>query len=246
MYHGLVLQNYWPVRLSQACCSVMMTDGASEKQLAESFQKAISDDQKAVISAAKTEIRAGATNFDYETQVNLCRALRAYGNNTKPNPKTLNDTLIKLTKFCLIQRPYWCLCQMRSGLQAIREDLFRNIDEKDVFMFYSTLMPSALSLFDKIVYLFSTCEDDLDLELEEQRVKTYLENYIMTFHSTKLRKLLLRWCQSDCLNTSHVYVRFSKSDICQRPVFDPDVSTVTLSSVYTSQEEFSLILSQEI
>lgn len=246
MYHGLVLQNYWPVRLSQACCSVIMTDSASEKQLAESFQKVITDDQKAVISAAKTEIRAGAASFDYKTEVNLCRALRAYGNNTKPDPKTLNDTLIKLTKFCLIQRPYWCLCQMRSGLQAIREDLFRNIDEKDVFMFYSTLMPSALSLFDKIVYLFSTCEDDLDLELEEKRVKTYLENFIMSFHSTKLRKLLLRWCQSDCLNTSHVYVRFSKSGICQRPVFDPDVSTVTLSSVYTSQEEFSMILSQEI
>ena len=223
-----------------------MTDGASEKQLAESFQKVISDDQKAVISAAKTEIRAGATNFDYETQVNLCKALRAYGNSTKPDPKTLNDTLIKLTKFCLFQRPYWCLCQMRSGLQTIREDLFRNIDEKDVFMFYSTLMPSALSLFDKIVYLFSTCEDDLDLELEEKRVKTYLENVIMTFHSTKLRKLPLRWCQSDCLNTSRVYVRFSKSAICQRPVFDHDVSTVTLSSVYTSEEEFSLIMSQEI
>jgi hypothetical protein len=112
----------------------------------------------------------------------------------------------------------WCIHRRKCHGRHVRIKYW-------VFMFYSGWMPSALSLFDKIVYLFSTCEDDLDLELEEKRVKTYLENYIMTFHSTKLRKLLLRWCQSDCLNTSHVYVRFSKSDICQRPVFDPDVST---------------------
>lgn len=246
MYHGLILHNYWPVRLSQACCSFIMTDCASEKQLAESFQKVLSDEQNAIVSLAKAEIRSGATTFELSTQVNLCKALRPYGNTRKPDCASLNTTLIKISKFCLIQRPYWCLCQLRSGLQSIRGDIFQNIEEKNVFMFYSVLTPSALSLVEKIVYLFSTCEEDPDLEMEEKRVKTYLENFIITLHTLKLRKLLLRWCQSDCLNNSHVYVRFLKSSVCQKPVFEGQGSTLTLSSVYTSQEEFSLIMLQEL
>ncbi|XP_052087247.1 uncharacterized protein LOC127724348 isoform X1 [Mytilus californianus] len=246
MYHGLILQNYWPVRFSQACCSIIITDTVSDKQLAESFQKVLSDDQKNVVAAAKAEIRSGVAIFDLATQVNLCRTLRSYGNTTKPDPSTLNECLMKLAKFSLIQRPYWCLSQIRCGLQTIHGNLFQNVEEKDVFMFYSALTPSALSLFDKIVYLFSTCDEDPELEIEEKRVKIYLENFIMSFHSSKLAKLLLRWCQTDCLNSTHVYVRFAKSSVCQRPIFDADVSTMTLSSVYTSQEEFSLIMSQEI
>ncbi|CAC5378262.1 unnamed protein product [Mytilus coruscus] len=189
MYHGLILQNYWPFKFSQACCSIIITDTVSDKQLAESFQKVLSDGQKNVVAAAKAEILPGVAIFDITTQ---------------------------------------------------------NVEEKDVFMFYSVLTPSALSLFDKIVYLFSTCDEDPELEIEEKRVKMYLENFIMSFHSSKLSKLLLRWCQTGCLNSSHVYVRFAKSSVYQRPIFDADVSTMTLSSVYTSQEEFSLIMSQEI
>lgn len=246
MYHGLILQNYWPVRFSQACCSIIITNTVSDKQLAESFQNVLSDGQKNVVAAAKAEIRSGVAIFDLTTQVNLCRTLRSYGNITKPEPSTLNECLMKLAKFSLIQRPYWCLSQIRSGLQTVHGNLFQNVEEKDVFMFYSALTPSALSLFDKIVYLFSTCDEDPELEIEEKRVKIYLENLIMSFHSSKLSKLLLRWCQTDCLNSTHVYVRFAKSSVCQRPIFDADVSTMTLSSVYTSQEEFSLIMSQEI
>ncbi|CAC5379139.1 unnamed protein product [Mytilus coruscus] len=245
MYHGLILQNYWPVRFSQACCSIIITDSVSDKQLAESFQKVLSDSQKNVVAAAKAEIRSGVAIFDLTTQVNLCRTLRSYGNTTKPEPNTLNECLMKLAKFSLIQRPYWCLCQIRCGLQTIHGNLFQNVEEKDVFMFYEALTPSAISLFDKIMYLFSTCDEDPELKIEEKRVKIYLENFIMSFHSLKLSKLLLRWRQTDCLNSSHVYARFAKSSVCQRPIFDADVSTMTLSSIYTPQEEFSFIMSKK-
>lgn len=246
LYHGLVLHNYWPVRLSQACTSVIMIGSASEKQLTESFQNYLSDNQCSILTFAKSEARSGAVDFSISTQRNICTALRTCGNTTKPEPRTFDNHLLKLAKFCFIQKPYWCLIKMKQGMETLQEEFLQNIEEKDVFMFYSALKPSAIALFDKIVYLFSSCEENPEIEVEEKRVKMYLENFVLRLDSTKLSKLLMHWNQSDCLNNTHVYVRFSRTSVSKRPIFDSAGYTMILSSVYASQEEFSLIMSQEL
>lgn len=246
LYHGLVLLNYWPVRLSQACASIIMTGTSSDKQLTESFRNYLSESQNKVITNAKAEVRSGALEFSENTQRQICTALRTCGNSTVPEPKNFGNHLLKLAKFCFIQKPYWCLDQMKNGLGTFKVDFLEKIEEKDVFMFYSALSPSAITLFDKIVYLFSTCEDDPEIEMEEKRVKTYLENYVMQLTSTKLSKLLRLWSQSDCLNNNLVYVRFVRTSVSRLPIFESDGYTIALSSIYASQEEFSSIMSKVV
>lgn len=133
----------------------------------------------------------------------------------------------------------------RSGLQSFISDFLSHLEEQDVFSFYSLLTPNALSLFEKTIYMFSATDNSIH-EMEEKRVKMYFENFVMKLNCETLSTLLVKWCYSDCLCMEHLYVRFLANSISERPHFDPNETTLTLSSVYTSQEELHQLMMSEL
>lgn len=245
LYHGLILLDYWPVKLSQACACVMILNTCSDRQLLTSLHRTMSDQERFVITEAKREIRSGCSEFSMQTTKSLYQVLRLYGNTQRPRPGNLEQLLLQMSNFYLKQKSYWALYEMRSGLQSFISDFLSHLEEQDVFSFYSLLTPNALSLFEKTIYMFSATDNSIH-EMEEKRVKMYFENFVMKLNCETLSTLLVKWCYSDCLCMEHLYVRFLANSISERPHFDPNETTLTLSSVYTSQEELHQLMMSEL
>ncbi|XP_022286997.2 uncharacterized protein LOC111099825 isoform X3 [Crassostrea virginica] len=245
LYHGLILIDYWPVKLSQACACVMVLNTCSDRQLLTSLHRTMSDQERSVITEAKREIRSGCMEFSLSTTKSLYQVLRLYGNTQKPRPENLEQLLLQMSNFYLKQKSYWALYEMRCGLQSTISDFLCHLEEQDVFTFYSLLTPNALSLFEKTIYMFSATDNSIH-EMEEKRVKMYFENFVMKLNCETLSTLLVKWCYSDCLCMDHLYVRFLANSISERPHFDPNETTLTLSSVYTSQEELHQLMMSEL
>ncbi|XP_061192085.1 uncharacterized protein LOC133200283 [Saccostrea echinata] len=245
LYHGLILLDYWPVKLSQACACVMILNTCSDRQLLTSLHRTMSDQERSVITEAKREIRSGCSEFSLSTTRSLYQVLRLYGNTQRPKPGNLEQLLLQISNYYLKQKSYWALFEMRSGLQATVSDFLGHLEEQDVFTFYSLLTPNALSLFEKTIYMFSAADNSIN-EMEEKRVKMYFENFVMKLNCETLSALLIKWSYSDCLCMEHLYVRFLPNAISDRPHFDPNETTLTLSSVYTSQEELHQLMMSEL
>jgi len=78
LYHGLVLYNYWPVRLSQACASVIFTSQCSDRQLSSSFQRLLTQSELDIINDARQEIKENRNEFSMNTVRNLCCTFRSF------------------------------------------------------------------------------------------------------------------------------------------------------------------------
>ncbi|XP_048769889.1 uncharacterized protein LOC125676043 isoform X1 [Ostrea edulis] len=245
LYHGLILLDYWPVKLSQACACIMILNTCSDRQLLTSLHRTMSDQERSVITDAKREIRSGCSEFSMLTTKSLYQVLRLYGNTQRPRPGNLEQLLRQISNFHLKQKSYWALYEMRSGLQSTVSDFLSHLEEQDIFTFYSLLTPNALSLFEKTIYMFSATDNSIN-EMEEKRVKMYFENFVMKLNCETLSALLVKWSYSDCLCVDHLYVRFLPNSISDRPHFDPNKTTLALSSVYTSQEELHQLMMSEL
>jgi hypothetical protein len=245
LYHGLILIDYWPVKLSQACACIMILNTCSDRQLLTSLHRTMSDQERSVITEAKREIRSGCSEFSMSTTKSLYQVLRLYGNTQRPRPGNLEQLLRQISNFHLKQKSFWALFEMKRGLQSAVSDFLSHLEEQDVFSFYSLLTPNALSLFEKTIYMFSATDNSIN-EMEEKRVKMYFENFVMKLNCETLSTLLVKWSYSDCLCVDHLYVRFLPNSISDRPQFDPNKTTLALSSVYTSQEELHQLMMAEL
>ncbi|KAJ8314875.1 hypothetical protein KUTeg_007025 [Tegillarca granosa] len=241
LYHGIVLCDYWPVKLSQACMATIITNTCSERQLMTSFHHVMTESDRAIIGITKKEFREYGEGVPMVTFRNVCKVLRFYGCKQKPQLFLLDQLLLKVAKFHLVKEPYWQLMQMREGLNATEEDIFQYVNENDIFTFYSLLTPNALTLFNKVIFIHSS--DDSSMEMEEKRVKSNFESFIMQLNTENLCNFLFKWCYSDCLCVDQLCVQFDLNTMSGVPIFKPERSTLVLSSMYMSKEELHHLLS---
>lgn len=94
--------------------------------------------------------------------------------------------------------------------------------------------------------MFTAAEINSSVEMEEKRTKMYLEVAIMRMTKQEMTSLLTKWCHFDCLCVDELNTRFHANSVSEPPFFDPDIKTLNLSSVYTSQEEFTSLLTSQI
>ncbi|OWF41343.1 uncharacterized protein LOC110462617 [Mizuhopecten yessoensis] len=242
LYHGLVLFDYWPVRLAQACTAVILTEKCSDSQLTTSFYNVMSESEKKVVNEAKKEIRSNIAEFTLPVLRNLCRTLRFYGNVVKPQPCTFDDLILRLARYYLVRNSYWALSGISAGFISSFSGNLPVITEHDVFKLYARLSPNALTLFEKVNFIFSPTEHNTCIDMEEKRTKMYLEVAIMKMTTDQMARMLTRWCYFDCLCADQLYTRFHPQSVSEPPMFDPDTRTLNVSSVYSSQEEFTALL----
>lgn len=246
LYHGLILFNYWPVNLAQACTAVILTEKCSDSQLTTSFYNVMSESEKTVVSEAKKEVRSNMTDFSLPVLRNLCKVLRPYGNKVKPQPRTFESLILRLSRFYLVRNPYWALTGVGEGFFSGFSGNLPVITEQDVFELYARLSPNALALFEKVEFIYSPPNRNSSIEMEEKRTKMYLEVAVMRMTSRQIATILTKWCYFDCLCVDQLYMRFHSQSVSEPPVFAPDTRTLNISSVYSSQEEFNALLTSQL
>ncbi|XP_033741432.1 uncharacterized protein LOC117328147 [Pecten maximus] len=246
LYHGLVMFDYWPVTLAQACTAVILTEKCSDSQLTTSFYNVMSESEKAVVSEAKKEIRSNMIEFSLPVLRNLCKVLRPYGNTVRPQPRTFEGLILHLSRFHLVRNSYWALSGISAGFISSFSGNLPVITEHDVFKMYARLSPNALALFEKVNFIFSPSNQTSCIDMEEKRTKMYLEVAIMRMTTQQIARILTMWCYFDCLCVDQLFTRFHAQSVSEPPVFAPDTRTLNISSVYSSQEEFSSLLTSQL
>ncbi|KAL4233877.1 hypothetical protein ACF0H5_008551 [Mactra antiquata] len=241
LVHGLVLENYFPVRLSEAFFTMLLTNSCSEKMVLDSFYQLLSDTEKDIFEDIKAEIKNGAERFSTNIKRSIKIILGSYSCRSLPEPYDFDTALINISRSYILFQPYWCLCQMRDGIEQTSLDL-EDISEDDVVEMYKSLTPSVPKLIQRLYYVTSG-EDETAVQ-SEQNVMTFFEQYLHKMSKSDFLKLLQQWCNFDCLCVPKLNVCFSDEEQCVE--FNAKEATLVLPSSCTSYEEFSQVLNYNI
>ncbi|XP_046578888.1 uncharacterized protein LOC124286561 [Haliotis rubra] len=232
--HGLILSNYWPLKLSRACAHVIITDQeASDKLVMDSFRCILSESERAVIKDLEDQVQRCDGYESPATMAQAAIALAPYGCTQLPSADCLGTFLLEMAiQFCYC-RPHWPLTQMSRSFKNSSNSTFIALSESDITDFYNVLQPTATSVTKKLSYSYS---DNGRVKSFEKSVSSFLEKVLLKLGQDQLRRLLLLWSNTDCLNMKVLHVAFSESDQVSPPVFDGFANEMCLSRYFPSAE----------
>lgn len=235
LVHGLVLENYFPVRLSPACLAMSVTEGCSVHLLLTSFYQVMYEAEKDVLEVAMAELRSGAEHFSGKIERCVKIVLGSYGFKNIPAPFELDAAMTGIARMFILYQPHWSLCQLRAGMIDAGLDI-AEICEEDVLQLYQILAPTVSTLLQRVHYT-SPCESTLITNVD--KVKSFFEEYLHKMSKPSLLKLLQQWCGYDCLCIPKLTVRFADDD--SDSVFSPKECTLRLPLVCTSFQEMTQV-----
>ncbi|XP_071078671.1 uncharacterized protein [Haliotis cracherodii] len=232
--HGLILLNYWPLKLSRVCTRVVLTDQeASDKLMMASFRCILSESERAVIKDLEDQVERCDGYDSPATMAQAAIALAPYGCTQLPSAHSLGTFLTEMAiQYCYC-RPYWPLTQMSGSFKNSSNSTFRTVTESDITDLYNVLQPTATSVTKKISYSYSDSARDKSFE---KSVSAFLEKVLLKLGKDQLRRLLLLWSSTECLNMKVLHVTFSESAQVSAPVFDGFANQLCLSRYFPSAE----------
>lgn len=235
LVHGLVLENYFPVRFSPACLAALVTESCSDQLAISSFYQVMSESEKDVLEVAISELRAGAENYSAKIERCVKVVLGSYGCKNIPDSFELDAAITNIAKTFLLYQPHWSLCQLRAGMAAAG---FKDeeISEEDIIQLYQILTPSVPTVLERVHYEKPDAESS---GKSEDRVKLFFEQYLHKISRLSLQKLLQQWCGFDCLCISKLTVKFTEEE--SGTLFTTKDRTLHLPRACTSLKELSQV-----
>ena len=243
LVHGLVLENYLPLKFSPACLAYLLAGKSSDRLLLTSLYRLMSDSEKEVLESAMDEVRIEVENFSPQIDHGVKVILGSYGCRNIPCPGELDSSMANIAKTYLIRQTYWPLLNIKDGMQTAGPDLFTDTKEEDILSLYQVLAPSVPCIIQRLTYIFSS---DSDLNEKEKKVKVYFEQYMYKLSKAALLRLLYQWCGYDCLCVTDLYVKFSSELDSNQPVFSTKQAMVCLPSACTSLDEFRELIESQL
>lgn len=238
LVHGVILENYIPLRISPACLSFILANTCSIQLSLSSFYQVMSKTEREVLLAALAEAKLGVDNFSPRVERSLKTVLGSYGCKCLPMPYDLDNSVPNIARSFLLHQPYWALCQIQETFCQSDLDI-AGITEEDIMQVYNVLSYDVPSILQRIVYNFSK-EDDL--ESTEVKVKDMLEEFLHKLSNAAIQKLLQHWCGYDCLCVDKLNVTFNNKEQDSDNLFDPKTNTMHLPAAVTSVDELSQMI----
>ena len=243
LVHGLVLDNYLPLKFSPACLTYLLVGKTSDRLLLTSLYRLMSESEKEVLESAMDEVRMDVENFSTQIDHGVKVILGSYGCRKIPSPDELDSSMANIAKTYLLRQIYWPLLKIKEGMKSEGTSLFEDTKEEDILALYQILAPSVTSITERLTYIFSS---DSDLNEKEKKVKVYFEQYMYKLSKTALLRLLYQWCGFDCLCVTDLYVKFSGDIGSNMPMFSPKQAIVCLPSACTSLDEFKDLMESQL
>jgi len=230
--HGLVMMNYWPLRLSRASAvMILLGREPSDELLVRSFRSVMSETERGIVVFLETKVKNCEGYDSPESMALAAKTLAAYGCTQLPPAEKLASFLTELAVQHCHYRPYWCLVQMHTGLIYSAGVSFRGVTETDIDDFYDSLTATSTSLISKILYSYS---DNDRMATFEKSVSAFLEKVLLKLTKVQMQRLLHLWSGSDCLNADFLFVTFT--DQIVPPRFDWSACEMCLSRFFPSTE----------
>ncbi|XP_052243159.1 uncharacterized protein LOC127853073 isoform X2 [Dreissena polymorpha] len=241
LVHGLVQENYVPLRFSPACLAFVLANACSDQLSISSFYQVMSKTEREILLAALAEAKLNLHNLSPRIDRSLKTVLASYGCKRTPYSYELDSHVPGIARSFLLHQPYWALCQIQEVF--CQSDMnISGLLEDDIITLYKVLSPDVTSLLHRTVYIYST---DGDSRKSEERVKDMFEEYLHKISLCDLSKLLQYWCGYDCLCVSEFSVKFM-NDRPAKSAFEPRLSTLLLPSACTSVSELSAYLDSQM
>lgn len=241
LLHGIILENYVPLRLSPACLSFILANTCSYQLSLSSFYQVMSKTEREVLLAALAEAKLGNETFSPRVERSLKSVLGSYGCKTTPAPYDLDSCVPTVARSFLLHQPYWALCQIQETFCHSELDI-SGITEDDIMKVYKTLSYDVPSILERVTYLFSKPDKP---DPSEQKVQSMFEEYLHKLSNSSLQKLLLQWCGYDCLCVKQLYITFCGQENSDT-ILDSRTSTLHLPPSCTSAEELSQLISSHV
>lgn len=239
--HGLIHENYVPLRLSPACLSFILANTCSYQLSLSSFYQVMSKTEREVLLAALAEAKLCVECFSPRVERSLKTVLGSYGCKSLPPPYELDGCVPSIARSFLMHQPYWALCQIQETFCQSELDI-AGITEDDIMHLYKVLSYDVPSILQRTVYVYSKSDD---LEATEQKVKVAFEEYLHKLPNIALQKILHQWCGYDCLCAKQLFVTFTGDQELGK-MFNQRESTLTLPSSCTAVDEISQLVSSHI
>ena len=241
--HGLILDNYLPLKFSPACLTYLLVGKTSDRLLLTSLYRLMSESEKEVLESAMDEVRMDVESFSTQIDHGVKVILGSYGCRKIPSPLELDSSMANIAKTYLIRQIYWPLLKLKEGITAAGPCLFKDTSEEDILALYQVLAPSVSAIIERLTYIFSP---ESELHEMEKKVKSYFEQYMYKLSKTALLRLLYQWCGFDCLCVTEFYVKFSAESDSYVPIFSPKQAIICLPSASTSLEELRDLMESQL
>ena len=238
LVHGLILENYVPLRFSPACLSFILANACSYQLSLSSFYQVLSKTEREVLLASLAEAKLGVDSFSPRVEKSLKIVLGSYGCKSLPPPYDLDGCVPNIARSFLLHQPYWPLCQIEETFCQSRLDM-SGITENDIMQVYKVLSYDVPSIMQRIIYTHSSADDS---ETTELKVKVKFEEYLHKLSNNAVQRLLQQWCGYNCLCVKQLHVTFTgDQELVQ--MFNSREATLILPSACTSLEELSQLIS---
>lgn len=241
--HGLILDNYLPIKFSPACLSYLLVGKCSDRLLLTSLYRLMSESEKEVLESAMDEVRMEVDSFSPQIDHGVKVILGSYGCRKIPGPEELDSSMASIAKCYLIRQIYWPLIKLKEGLMAAGPALFLDTKEEDILSLYQVLVPSVTSIIERLTYIFSS---EPELNEKEKKVKVFFEQYLYKLSKAALQRLIYQWCGFDCLCVTDLYVKFSGETESNNAVFSAKQAMICLPSACTSLDELRELMESQL
>ena len=175
---GVILYSYIPSFINDAVLFFLLCSASpSSKLLKESFYSCLDDSSGRIIQDAEK-----CTTFSPELIQQLVAILGQYEINSLPSKKTFSLLIDKLSKHCLIQKPFFFLYLMQKGANEVTSSPFLGLSEELFISFVNECRPTGNEI---LMNLNPEHSENPEFFGHEERVLGFLETFVQSFDDKK-------------------------------------------------------------
>ena len=231
--HTCILVNYIPPKLCRLLLAMVGCGSCSDEFILESFLSYLTEEERTTINTA---MDVEAPRFNDSLRMKLISFISNHDGRVIPTPETIKQTVVEIAKTELIVKTMYQVSSMKKGMDCYPL-LWQGVGEDVVNKMMEVYQPTT----DKILAILELqYSDDNDLRQLEKRVKGYMERFVSTVENDILLCLLRFWTAADTLCIRNLKIGFNSNEgLMRRPIANTCTTTLQLSRLYFSFEDFS-------
>ena len=232
--HAYLVSGTLPIRIAFPCLAAMLLSECQlpDEVLINTFIDSLSVHDAMVLKQAFGEVRNQLPSFSADVMSGLHHVLSFYGCREVPRPQTLKHIVLQIANFEFKMKPSAAIASIRSGIPTKHLPFWEKMSIADFYSTYTALSVSPA----KVLKMMDDC---LTSNPCEERVLSYLRQYVGNMHLDELRAFL-RYITGSCVCTSEgIAVTFNCLDgFGRRPIAHTCSCTLELPTTYVTYTDF--------
>ena len=201
--HGYLVTRFLPVRIAfPTLASILMGSSVTipDSVLLKIFESSISCHEASIVRDA---LAAKGDKFSSILSSRLISLFGRYGCREVPTPENLRQNMVKITRYEYQSKPLAGIAAIRSGIPVEHLALWSQFTVEQLFSLVVAMNADPAKVIDA---LFSETESEV-----EERVFTYLQQFIVSMNHDMLRRFLRFVTRSSAFTANEITAIYNNS-----------------------------------